>query len=296
VEFYGKQKYLQWSPPFNLLQVPFFLVYFFAAMFDKESKIPGFAEELPDLFPDIPPEREKLFLDMIVQYFSNDEGRYNELTTFDEWDAAETKGNKVDDSKPEPAEEIKPTKKDKKLKPTGHATLNLRQMLSEENQSLFSPRDEWDKKMVQLSGPWVGHYVQGNKASNMTVVLFFGRYTITGQGRDNIGPYEWSGSYERIGDPNAEKLVAKIQMTKQYYQKHLVYYSGLLEQDKMSGNWSLETAADKGTFLLSKQVGVAEELSSTPKDIPKIRVTKEKKKEKEKENPDGDTDYILADQ
>src|SRR5579859_7531420 len=86
------------------------------------------------------------------------------------------------------------------------------------------------------SGPWVGFWIQnGWGKQQMSLSLAFVKGRIVGSGRDIIGPFDFSGTYDLE--------TGRVLMTKQYERAHRVAYDGANQDDGMWlwGVWNLRS-------------------------------------------------------
>jgi hypothetical protein len=93
------------------------------------------------------------------------------------------------------------------------------------------------------SGLWRGYWEQPifGRQPMHDLMLSFSNGTISGQGRDVIGRFTFSGTYDTQGN---------VQMTKQYLGRHQVLYVGHYDgEGTIFGNWSI--VFSRGPFVLS---------------------------------------------
>jgi len=96
------------------------------------------------------------------------------------------------------------------------------------------------------SGPWTGFYIQPWMPGRhtMTLDLTFRDGTLTSNGSDRVGPFNFSGSY----DPED----GKCHWTKKYLRKHSVSYAGMNEGKGIWGVWEIRLLGglyhDRGVF------------------------------------------------
>ena len=93
------------------------------------------------------------------------------------------------------------------------------------------------------SGPWLGFWIQtglGKQPMSLSLAFVDGR--ITGAGRDLIGPFDFTGTYDLKS--------GRVQMLKQYQQAHRVMYDGANQGDGLWlwGVWSI--LSQRGGFHL----------------------------------------------
>ena len=84
------------------------------------------------------------------------------------------------------------------------------------------------RSLRDLSGPWVGFWVQGLERGEMRLTLRFGDSGIEGEGSDPIGPFTVSGRHE----PTAVLRFDK------HYDEQAVEYHGTWNGAMISGRWS----------------------------------------------------------
>ena len=85
------------------------------------------------------------------------------------------------------------------------------------------------RNLSQLSGPWVGFWVQRGFRGSMSLGLSFGSGVVQGSGHDLIGTFVLSGTYGEDG---------VVQMTKAYAW-HTVAYKGTWDGQMISGFWKI---------------------------------------------------------
>jgi hypothetical protein len=97
------------------------------------------------------------------------------------------------------------------------------------------------------SGEWSGFYLQpslGQGRFRMSLALTFKDGTVTGEGRDSVGPFLIRGRYDLKS--------AEVTFHKHYLGMHSVYYRGFAEGQGIWGTWELLNSAsgfsDKGGF------------------------------------------------
>jgi hypothetical protein len=86
------------------------------------------------------------------------------------------------------------------------------------------------------SGRWLGFWVQKHPPigrHEMELLLTFTTGTVTGEGRDWVGPFLVRGSYE-VTD-------GRCHWTKRYLGKHDVFYQGFNEGKGIWGTWEIPT-------------------------------------------------------
>src|SRR5262249_17501060 len=87
---------------------------------------------------------------------------------------------------------------------------------------------------VYLSGRWDGFWVQTHvgRQSMTAFALRFDRGVITGEGRDMVGRFVFSGNYD--------ESTGAVRMVKQYLGKHAVLYVGHPDgEGSIQGTWSI---------------------------------------------------------
>jgi hypothetical protein len=89
------------------------------------------------------------------------------------------------------------------------------------------------------SGPWVGFFLQKEIPGKHTMELRlnFANGSMTGEGRDWVGPFVIRGRYT-VAD-------GKCYWTKRYLGKHDVYYQGYNEGKGIWGRWELATSSGR---------------------------------------------------
>ncbi len=90
------------------------------------------------------------------------------------------------------------------------------------------------------SGPWVGFFLQPIIPGRhlMELHLTFRQGTLTGEGRDWVGPFIIRGRYD-LGD-------GKCYWTKKYLAKHDVFYQGYNEGKGIWGTWEIPPEQNGG--------------------------------------------------
>jgi hypothetical protein len=88
------------------------------------------------------------------------------------------------------------------------------------------------------SGPWTGFFLQKAIPGRhlMELRLQFRGGTLTGEGRDWVGPFIVRGQYS-VAD-------GRCRWQKRYLAKHDVYYQGFNEGKGIWGVWEIPTVAD----------------------------------------------------
>jgi hypothetical protein len=97
---------------------------------------------------------------------------------------------------------------------------------------------------VYPSGRWDGFWVQrGFGRQSMTPFsLRFADGKVSGEGRDMVGRFTFSGIYDLT--------TGEVRLVKQYVGKHMVLYVGQPDgEGSIAGAWSLGNG-DSGSFLL----------------------------------------------
>lgn len=106
-------------------------------------------------------------------------------------------------------------------------------MMSEkQDKNAKQPAVETDPRFP--SGPWVGLWIQrGFGKEKMSLSLAFVDGRVTGSGRDIIGRFNFSGTYDL--------KTGRVVMTKQYEGGHRVAYDGANQNDGMWlwGVWNI---------------------------------------------------------
>lgn len=96
------------------------------------------------------------------------------------------------------------------------------------------------------SGNWSGYWEQagyGRQAMH-PLTLIFHDHLITGEGRDLLGAFTFSGTYESDG---------MVKMVKHYLKKHSVYYTGTYDgEGTIFGQWMVAPGV-VGLFALQPQ-------------------------------------------
>lgn len=96
------------------------------------------------------------------------------------------------------------------------------------------------------SGVWRGYWDQvvfGRQLMN-DLNIHFDQGKVTGHGKDIVGQFTLSGSYDHLG---------KVQMIKQYVDRHQVEYSGEYDgEGTIFGTWIISNIW-KGKFAISYQ-------------------------------------------
>ena len=98
------------------------------------------------------------------------------------------------------------------------------------------------------SGPWTGFFIQPwiPGRHTMTLNLSFRDGGLAAEGSDRVGPFTFSGSYDRED--------GKCHWTKQYLGKHQVSYAGVNEGRGIWGVWEIRVLGglyqDRGVFHL----------------------------------------------
>lgn len=86
------------------------------------------------------------------------------------------------------------------------------------------------RDLSQLSGPWVGFWVQRGLRGSMGLALTFANGLITGTGSDLIGAFRLNGSYTADGDVSLLKT----------YAWHVVEYKGKWDGQMIAGIWRIK--------------------------------------------------------
>jgi len=98
------------------------------------------------------------------------------------------------------------------------------------------------------SGRWEGFWVQRHlgRQAMTPFTLQFANGTVTGQGRDVIGRFTFSGEYD--------ESTGTVRMVKQYIGKHQVLYIGQPDgEGSIQGTWWINDSCS-GPFLLRPAV------------------------------------------
>ena len=85
------------------------------------------------------------------------------------------------------------------------------------------------RELRDLSGPWVGFWVQGRRRGEMRLTLRFLGEGIEGEGTDLVGAFTIQGSY----DPGPER----VKFLKAY-RPHSVDYNGTWDGAMIAGRWN----------------------------------------------------------
>ena len=93
------------------------------------------------------------------------------------------------------------------------------------------------RPLCDLSGPWVGFWIQDFVRGSMGLALKFGKGRISGRGADLVGKFSFSGAYSGEG---------RVTITKKYVW-HSVHYKGVWDGQMISGTWSIPQF-DAGSF------------------------------------------------
>jgi hypothetical protein len=114
-------------------------------------------------------------------------------------------------------------------------------MSQSEDQDLNQRAVETDPRFP--SGPWLGFWIQrqwGKQQMSLSLAFVDGR--VTGRGRDIVGPFDFSGTYDL--------KTGRVVMTKQYEKAHRVEYDGTNQGDGMWvwGVWTIRS--HRGGFHL----------------------------------------------
>ncbi len=94
------------------------------------------------------------------------------------------------------------------------------------------------------SGRWDGFWVQKHlgRQAMTSFTLQFAAGIVTGDGRDMVGPFTFSGEYD--------EATGEVRMAKQYLGKHAVLYVGRPDgEGSIQGTWSIGPFG-RGPFLL----------------------------------------------
>jgi hypothetical protein len=104
---------------------------------------------------------------------------------------------------------------------------------------IADPDQEADDRFP--SGPWEGYFLQPELPGRQTMelILKFREGQISGEGRDFVGPFLVTGSYERES--------GKCWWSKRYLGRHDVAYQGYNEGRGIWGVWEISSSF-KGGF------------------------------------------------
>jgi hypothetical protein len=109
--------------------------------------------------------------------------------------------------------------------------------------------------MQYPSGTWRGFWFQDlhGRQEMQAFELHFDNGTVTGQGVDIVGPFEFSGT--------CDESTGQVLLVKQYLGKHSVRYTGTPDGEGcILGQWAVETRLsglvqrDHGTFLMKPEL------------------------------------------
>lgn len=84
------------------------------------------------------------------------------------------------------------------------------------------------------SGRWGGYWLQGSQRGRMELDLQFQGGRIFGDGRDRVGDFVVSGSYDGVG--------GGCSLHKAYLGQHTVEYDGIGSADGIRGAWTIAGA------------------------------------------------------
>ena len=87
------------------------------------------------------------------------------------------------------------------------------------------------RDLRDLSGPWVGFWVQAGRRGEMRLAVRFGESSVEGGGNDRVGPFTITGHHEAIGVVGFGKE----------YPSHGVDYAGIWDGAMIVGRWRLRT-------------------------------------------------------
>ncbi|MBC8064365.1 MAG: hypothetical protein H7Y17_06010 [Chlorobia bacterium] len=93
------------------------------------------------------------------------------------------------------------------------------------------------RDLSEVSGPWVGFWIQGLVRGNMGLRLSCKSGKIVGSGTDRVGSFKISGRYLISG---------KVEFTKRYTW-HSVHYKGQWDDQMIYGDWVIDFE-DSGLF------------------------------------------------
>lgn len=103
------------------------------------------------------------------------------------------------------------------------------------------------------SGDWEGFYKYPYDflpPGQMNCFLNFSQGVITGGGSDEVGAFNWRGSYDT--------KALTCQMTK-HYSSHTVDYQGYVDENGIWGNWRIDDFNRGGFHIWPKKGGEEEE-------------------------------------
>lgn len=93
------------------------------------------------------------------------------------------------------------------------------------------------RALCELSGPWVGFWIQGSIRGSMGLALKFSKGKISGRGSDLVGKFHLIGTYTTEG---------RVFMAKTYVW-HGVIYNGAWDGQMICGAWRIP-GEDSGEF------------------------------------------------
>lgn len=82
-----------------------------------------------------------------------------------------------------------------------------------------------------IPGLWKGSYTQLGRKHDQQMTLAFDTGSISGHGTDDVGAFSIFGKYD---DETKE-----ARWVKRYVGRHAVFYSGLLANKAITGNWMI---------------------------------------------------------
>jgi hypothetical protein len=112
------------------------------------------------------------------------------------------------------------------------------------------------RSLSELSGPWVGFWIQQPVRGWMKIDLSFAKGRIAGGGSDQIGTFRIAGRYHEDGT---------VEFTKRYRPWHKVIYTGRWDGQMIFGTWLIRRF-DSGEFEIwpeaeFESLGIAEQES-----------------------------------
>lgn len=110
-----------------------------------------------------------------------------------------------------------------------------RQDHTDETHALF-PSGEWEGFYTYTYGP-------GADRHPMYFVLQFRDGVVSGGGGDDVGPFHWRGTYDKVN--------LRCQMTK-YYATHTVFYDGHVDENGIWGTWNIRGYFSGGFHIWPK--------------------------------------------
>ncbi len=95
------------------------------------------------------------------------------------------------------------------------------------------------RNLRDLSGSWVGFWVQRRERGEMRLTLRFGDRTIEGEGSDRVGAFTIRGSFSEEGG-----IVGFVKT----YPSHPVDYKGVWDGAMIAGKWRISRFGGSGEF------------------------------------------------